>query len=404
MNDRECTSACTIPISFFPNVYCNAPECKENLTWEEFQELLRHYADIEYGAKQDAPLLSPTVFNGTRSKANATDAGAVVIDADDGLWFEDALNALRARGLAAILYTTASNRVGDRFRIVIPLAGRVDPETYKRVLIAICRTISGRDWRGDIGKVGPYNLFYLPGRYKGADNRFQVLLGIILSPNQWLELCAVDEPSAEPLHDARKTKSIDTTWTALTDCPFVRGDWVNEYLNLSSGWYAGLYKFMVRVAMSARAQGWALTAMELADLARELDDLDGAWYPDRELEREAENALAWAAGCAAAFAAKPVEFTPIWEDEDERANEVDPSEWQDPPELINNDDKGPAEYPSDLGTSRREGLPPVATISGVTPYAFEDLLFTGRGGAEPRPAFEFLALRCAGRQLLGANW
>ena len=39
-------------------------------------------------------------------------------------------------------------------------------------------------------------------------------------------------------------------------------------------------------------------------------------------------------------------------------------------------------------------LPRIAPISGVTPYEFEDLLFTGRDGAEPRPAFEFLARHC----------
>src|SRR5262249_3074900 len=148
---------------FFQNVKCRVPECAETLTWDEFEQLLQHYAQIEYRAKHDAPLLSATIFKGTRARANATEAGVVVIDADDGLLFEEALAPLQARGLAAVLYTTASNRVGDRFRIVVPLAERVDPETYKRVLTAICRTISGRDWRGDIGKIGPYNLFFLPG-------------------------------------------------------------------------------------------------------------------------------------------------------------------------------------------------------------------------------------------------
>ena len=171
MYDRECTSPCTIPVSFFQNVYYNVAECEGVLTWDLFKELLQHFAQIKYPTKQDAPLLSPTTFRGTRGKANASTAGAVVIDADDGLWFEDALTALRARGTAAVLYTTASNRTGNRFRIVVPLTEQVDPETYKRVLIAICRTISGRDWRGDIGKVGPYNLFYVPGTYKGAENR-----------------------------------------------------------------------------------------------------------------------------------------------------------------------------------------------------------------------------------------
>ena len=300
MDDRVCTTPCTIPVSFFQNVYCNTPECDETFTWEEFVELLRHYTQTQYEAKQDAPLLSPTVFDGKRAKANATEAGAVFIDADSGMGFEDALTALRARGVAAILYTTASNRRDDRFRIVVPLAKRVDPETYKRVLIAICRSISGRDWRGDIGKVGPYNLFYVPGLYKDAINRFEVLSGIILSPEAWLELCPIEETHTELPDATPKLPCADTTWAALTECPFVRGEWVDEYLDLKSGWYAGLYKFMVRVAMSARAQRWALTARQIADLARQLDNLDGGWYRDRDLEREAQNALAWATASAVA--------------------------------------------------------------------------------------------------------
>ena len=236
MNDCVCMTQCTIPISFFQNVYCNTPECDDTLTWDEVVEVLRHYSLTEYKAKQDAPLLSPTIFNGTRAKANATEAGAVFIDSDNGLAFEDALTTLRGRGVAAVLYTTASNRVGDRFRLVMPLAERVDPEKYKRVLIAICRTISGRDWQGDIGKVGPYNLFYVPGLYKDAVNRFEVLSGMILSPDAWLELCPTEEAHAELPDRIAKLKCVDTSWAALTECPFVRGDWVDEYLNLKSEW------------------------------------------------------------------------------------------------------------------------------------------------------------------------
>ena len=155
MNDRECTTACTIPVSFFQNVKCRVPECAETLTWHEFKQLLQHYAQIEYHAKHEAPLLSPTIFKGSRAKENATEAGVVVIDADDGLSFDEALAALQARGLAAVLYTTARNRVGDRFRIVVPLAARVDPETYKRVLIAIKPMLGWTSPRLDVLAISP---------------------------------------------------------------------------------------------------------------------------------------------------------------------------------------------------------------------------------------------------------
>jgi len=362
--------------------------------------VLRSYAHKPFQNKEAAPLFSPTIYDGKRSKANATTTGAIIIDADDGLLFDEALASITAIGLEAVLYTTASNKIGDRFRIVIPLTTQTDPDTYKRVLVAICRVISGRDWKGDAGKIGPYNLFYVPGIYRDAENRFETVSGIILSAEDWLELGTVDPEGPQPTQPPGNTKPIDTTWTTLADCPFVRGAWLDEYRNLGPGqWYVGLYRFMVHVAMSARVQGYALAPGQVADLARELDRLDGGWYPDRDLEGEAENALAFARTHGTATTGSVA--ADIWDEEDEGPNEVERSEWQDDTgiktghgELI--DEIADPDTPDEgrCAVSDTGHLPRISPLAGVSPYCFEDQLFAGRDGQSANPAFHYLARRC----------
>jgi hypothetical protein len=394
---HDCTTnLCQLPIAYFDNVKDNTPK-NQTTTWEQFQNLLVAEASRELARKEDANLYSPTVFEGKRCRANATISAMIVIDADEGLMFDNCYNALVELGLEAILYTTASNRLGDRFRIVIPLSEHVDPETYKQVSQTICRVLGGPEWKPDIGKIGPYNLFYLPGTYAEANNRFEAISGVVLSAGDWLELSPSEDQISKQAQPAVKAKPVEETWTTLAECPFVRGDWVDEYLSLGPGqWYRGLYKFMVRVAMSARAQGFGLTANQLGELAQELDRLDGGHYQDRDLDREAENALAFARTRTKPCPAAAIEYQNIWDDVQE-PNEVDASEWQD-----NADDPGDEIGHDEFGTVLSEGeqailddsLPQITPLAGVLSYEFEDQLFSGRHGAKPKPAFAYLARCC----------
>jgi hypothetical protein len=393
MLNYHSANLCELPVAYFNHVKDNEPQ-NQPTTWEQFRNYLATKASRELARKEDARLFSPTTYEGKRGKANATTSAMIAIDADEGLMFGDCYNALVELGLDAILHTTASNRTGDRFRIVIPLTEQVDQETYKRVVLAICGLLGGPAWKPDITKIGPYNLFYLPGTYAGAENRFEALSGVVLSADDWLELSPPEDQSPMPAQPSGNGKPGEVTWTTLSECPFVRGDWVDEYRSLGAGqWYRGLYRFMVRVAMSAGAQGFGLTASQLGELARELDRLDGGHYQDRNLDREAENALAWARSHATPRAAVAVDCENFW-DELQEPNEVDPSEWQDDAD----DDIGHDE----LGTMLSEGepmildnsLPQITPLAGVLPYEFEDQLFSGRDGAKPKTAFAFLSRRC----------
>jgi hypothetical protein len=383
-----------LPIAYFDNVRATEPH-NQPTTWKQFRDFLATESRRELSGKEDARLFSPTIFEGKRCKANATTSAIIAIDADEGLMIDDCYDALVKLGLEAVLHTTASNRVGDRFRIVIPLTEQVDPATYKQVVLAICRRLGGPEWKPDTGKVGPYNLFYLPGTYANAENRFEALSGVVLSAGDWLELSPPEDQTPQRAQPSVNAKPVEATWATMTECPFVRGDWVDEYLSLEDGWYRGLYTFMVRVAMSAGAQGCGLTIGQLGELARELDRLDGGHYPDRDLDREAENALAWARHShATPRAAVAIECENIW-DKLHEPNEVDPLEWQDDPDdnEIDHDEFGTATGEGEQ-TILDNSLPPITPLAGVFPYEFEDQLFSGRDGVKPKPAFAFLSRQC----------
>jgi len=381
-----------LPVAYFDHVKDNVPK-NETTTWEDFKDFLEAEARRELTRKEDAHLFSPTIFGGKRCKENATKSAMITIDADKGLMFDDCYNSLVEFGLEAVLYTTASNRLGDRFRIVIPLSEQVDPETYKRVLLAICQGLGGPHWKPDMGKTGPYNLFYLPGTYTGADNRFEAASGVILSADDWLELSPSEDESLQPARPSAKIKPIEGSWSTLTECPFVRSEWIDEYRGLGPGqWYRGLYIFMVRVAMSAGAQGFALTARQLADLARELDLHDGGHYQNRDLDREAQNALAWAQSHAKPRHSAASKDCDVWDDEG--PNEVDASEWQNGPDDDLDDDDLTTAMSGRENRILDDSLPRITPIAGVSPYEFEDQLFSGRDGAKPKPAFAFLSRRC----------
>ena len=72
---------------------------------------------------------------------------------------------------------------------------------------------------------------------------------------------------------------------------------INDYrcCARADNWHTGMYSFMCSAAMQAKRSGYQITAEELANLARQLDDFDGGYYPSRDFEREAQNALSFVA-------------------------------------------------------------------------------------------------------------
>jgi len=248
----------SIPISFFENVedtwakgfYGNM---NNTVAWRDFCEMFAELAEQPFASKEAAPLYSPTIYQrvkrtkangnpykGYRNELNATKSALVVIDADKGFDIEAAERFLTERKIEAILHTTAQNQDGTRFRVIVPLMEPVDPETHKSVVYAVCAFLKP-GWKPDTSKNNCYSLFYVPGRYAGADNRFVHIVGSIFPTKAWLQLggqslangCSETESKKEAV-------PITTTWNSSFDCPYVDQQWVNEYLDLTDGFYNGL--------------------------------------------------------------------------------------------------------------------------------------------------------------------
>jgi hypothetical protein len=308
---------CEVLVSLFTSVKDTGKrgffhDINGTILWRDFHDLLAAYSNMRFRGKQFAPLFAPTEFKliprgrsgGYRKAENATMAGMAVIDADGGLGFDEVVRLLTEYDLEAVIYTTASNRHDDRFRVVIPFAEPTNVETQKHGVEAICHFLSP-GWRPDTSKNNCYSLFYMPGIYPDANNRFVHLAGSILPVDGWIEAVGQDpEPIPDPVALDRQLVARDPTeikWYSIRNCPFVQQDWIDDYLGLADGSYNGLYRFMVRVAAGAEARRIALSASELADLARDLELMSGRQHKTwslatRDLEEEAEHALRYAAG------------------------------------------------------------------------------------------------------------
>jgi hypothetical protein len=277
------------------------------MEWPFFTEILFTYSKKEFAGKGFAPLFAPTQFKlipgksgGYRSLDNATMAGMAVIDADGGLGFDEVVRVLSDYGLEAVLYTTASNQHDDRFRVIVPFAARTNVETQKLGVEAICRFLSP-GWRPDTSKNNCYSLFYVPGIYPNAVNRFVHLGGAILPVKAWIEVGGLEDIVDPVIRNRRFVpwQSTESSWSSLNDCPFIKAEWVNDYLSMEDGSYNGLYQFMVRAAAGANARDIALSGFQLADLARDLEMMSGRHHKTwslatRNLLAEAENALSYA--------------------------------------------------------------------------------------------------------------
>jgi hypothetical protein len=306
-----------IPVSLFQDARDTGEngfyhDINQAVTWSDLCELLEAFAAQPFRRKEAAPLFSPTVYQtvnqikvngepykGFRNELNATTSALVVIDADKGFEFEAAARFLTEREIEAVLYTTASNTDGTRFRIIIPLLEPVDPETHKAVVKAVCSYLKP-GWKADTSKNNCYSLFYLPGHYATAKNEFIHVEGEIFRAEAWLLL---GDGTVSNGHDTVEAQSEvshrATTWNSSLDCPYVDQGWVQEYLNLTDDFYNGLFGFMCRVALSAMRQGIELDQTQLADLARDVERMSGRTHQSwdiqtRDLEGEAVNALAFA--------------------------------------------------------------------------------------------------------------
>ena len=297
-------------LTLFHNAYDNKTDKRmEFKDWTSFSSFLEQLSLRPLKSKKDAQLISPAMYElgTTRANRNVVDWGHwACVDVDDYTGtIDDILTRFKSNNLA--LYSTASSTIEQpKFRIVFDLDRRVDAEELRHFWYALNKELGDL---GDPQTKDSSRMYYIPGDYEGSHSFFHTTSGTPLVVDRLLRthpyavptgnnfLDKLPEEMKDRIIEHRKS-SLDqsnVTWTGYLDCPFVPNRMVLEYKSIAGeGWYRYMFKIMTAVACNAVKAKYPITAKEIAQLCREIDNETGGWYDNRPLEREASSAIQFA--------------------------------------------------------------------------------------------------------------
>lgn len=290
-----------IPISLFETVKDQRATVQVDLDFEEISEFLLNSVAYTYSSKSDAPLLTSCEFQEARRlKANVLRSGLVILDVDDGMQIEQAAERVSEAGVAAFIYTTASHSAHKhKFRVGLPLAKNVDPETYRSVWAVWNSIFEGV---ADPSKRGSESLFYLPGTYPSGRGQFMQFSGSIITAEEIIAAVNLGSERKEPIGKPKsnnrtpvRRKSVPTEQVvddielleqrSVYDSTLVSERAINAYLDTSENWYHARFRFMCSVAATASRRRVPISAAYLRDLFNQIDQIDGGYYTSSECQR-----------------------------------------------------------------------------------------------------------------------
>jgi hypothetical protein len=296
-------------VSFFQDKWCTGnyhdfDEWNKPLPWQMLGFILESYSQQSFASKEDAPLYCPTVFNklkqckkngepydGWRNELNATVSAMVPLDLDDDFAFEFVAQFLTVNRIEAVLYTTASHRLAEpRLRLLIPLAGEVDPAMHTMAANSIVAVLKPGAKLKDTSKSTANSMFYVPGRYASAEeNPFIHIEGHVLTAAEWFELggLSLDEVQAPAPVAPSVELSSDVVWSYEEP--------LERYLALGKGGgrHVAFCGFVTSVAMKAMHAGYDLSVGELADIAQEVHRANPPSKPYKDFDRLAHDAMGY---------------------------------------------------------------------------------------------------------------
>ena len=296
-----------VSLTIFDSIYDNKTNKRMDYTsFDEFEAILYKLSEsTKYPTKQDAPLLSPAIYQPDTTRANDNVVGwggFGILDIDD---YEGDLKDIESKydKYRYVCYSTASSTVeSPKFRLVFPLTSNVDKDDIKHFWFALNKEI------GDIADAQTKDLsrmYYVPAKYKNSFNFIFSHDGEVMNPNDLMEKYPYVKPNQtmfdrfpEAIQKAlleRKRNELNNTnytWTSYQDCPFVNKKQVDEYKTITdTGWYAKMYQIMLTTAGNAMSKGYPITPKEIEYICRDLDTDTGGWYLKRDLEKEAARAI-----------------------------------------------------------------------------------------------------------------
>jgi len=301
-----------ISITLFKSIFDNKTNRRVDLQdFDAFEHVLYNLAEVPRQDKKDAELMSPATYLPDTTRANrnvVTWAGWCAVDVDDFEFEGDLKNELVNRFSAYrwVCYSTASSTsASPKFRLVFPLRQAIRSDWIKSFWYAL-QTELGE--LGDKQTKDLSRMYYIPGKYAGADNFiFSHRDGDFIDPDVLMKKHPMAEkPTGNSFFDRLPEKmqkeiiehrksQLDNNnvhWTSYRDCPYFPRKLETEYRAISNtGWYHKMYQIMVALAGNAIKNKYPITANEISVLCRELDMDTGNWYANRPIDKEADRAL-----------------------------------------------------------------------------------------------------------------
>lgn len=280
-------------------------------SFADFEKLLFELSQIPRENKKSAQLISPATYieNTTRANNNVIDWGGwCAVDVDDHEFKGDLKHELDvlAGDWHYVCYSTASSRSDSpKFRLVFPLRRRVRKEDIKAFWFGLQSKLGNI---GDRQTKDLSRMYYIPGQYHDADNFIFTGGGVqSIDPYELMQefpyaekregnnfFDRLPEEVQKQIIEHRKSKLDNTnySWNSYHDCPFFPKHLEAEYRSITgTGWYHTMYRIMVSVAANAVRKQYPITAAEISQLCKQLDNETGNWYANRPLDKEADRAL-----------------------------------------------------------------------------------------------------------------
>ena len=306
------TETTDISLTLFKSIFDNKTHKRMDLkSFADFEKLLFELSQIPRENKKSAQLISPATYieNTTRANNNVIDWGGwCAVDVDDHEFKGDLKHELDvlAGDWHYVCYSTASSRSDSpKFRLVFPLRRRVRKEDIKAFWFGLQSKLGNI---GDRQTKDLSRMYYIPGQYHNADNFIFTGGGVQpIDPHALMQefpyaekregnnfFDRLPEEVQKQIIEHRKSKLDNTnySWNSYHDCPFFPKHLEAEYRSITgTGWYHTMYRIMVSIAANAVRKQYPITAVEISQLCKQLDNETGNWYANRPLDKEADRAL-----------------------------------------------------------------------------------------------------------------
>jgi hypothetical protein len=299
-----------LSLTLFKSIFDNKTDKVMNFSdFPEFEKFLYKLSNIPRVGKRNAPLISPASFKKDTTRKNDSViswCGWAAVDVDDHQIEGDLKETLAKKygDWYYVCYSTASStKEFPKFRLIFPLKCHVEASKIKAFWYALNSELESI---GDRQTKDLSRMYYVPADYKNANNFIFTNVGQYIDPYALIDKHPTLVPKGNNFFDRlpssmqemilqhRKDQMDNRTisWNSYRNCPFINKKLVAEYRTISStGWYHKMYQIMVSTAGNAVKQKYPITAMEIAELCKELDVETGGWYGNRPLNKEAEGAI-----------------------------------------------------------------------------------------------------------------